>query len=396
MMARIFSPGDDETGSGPPRLSRGLGLSIGLLYLIPVAKDVAGYSGGRLVFGALGLILIVTFYLGAALSVGTWMGPVRWYTLAVIGAFTVLVSVLPLAFGRDWLGLPVYLGVVYAITLPFRWSLMGVVVAAALAFWQCRLLDASMGTAASIALTTFSIGLMMVAFRRARVLVHQLRAARGEVARLAATDERLRIARDLHDLLGHSLSLIVLKSELARRLAERDPAVAAKGVVAQVAQEVGDIESVARQALADVRAAVSGYRRRTLTDELDSARAVLDTAGVDVVVRTPGRPLPDQLDGLFGWAVREAVTNVVRHARATRCEITVTYDGRRAGLEVRDNGQGAAAYVPGNGLAGLTERIEAAGGSVAAGPAARGGVRLAVDLPHVPSAQPKPAPEPAP
>jgi two-component system, NarL family, sensor histidine kinase DesK len=385
MIERIFPAGDDERGAGPPRRSRALGLSIGLLYLIPVAKDVAGYSGARTVLGALGLVLLVAFYLGVALSVGTWTDPVRWYTWTVLVAFTALVGVLPLAFGEDWLGLPVYLSVAYAITLPFRWSLMGIAAAAALAFGQCLLLDAAMGTAASIALTTFSIGLMMVAFKRARVLVNQLQSARGEVARLAATDERLRIARDLHDLLGHSLSLIVLKSELARRLAERDPA--------KVVQEVGDIESVARQALADVRAAVSGYRQRTLTDELDSARAVLGTAGVDVVVRTSSGPLPDQLDGLFGWAVREAVTNVVRHARAGRCEITVTYDGGRAALEVRDNGQGAAAYVPGNGLAGLTERIEDAGGSVAAGPRPGGGFRLAVSLPHLtsPAAPPSPA-----
>jgi two-component system sensor histidine kinase DesK len=387
MMDRLFAMGDDGTDTGSFRRRRTIGLTIGLLYLIPLAKVIADYSGTKLVFAAVGLGCLVASYLGSTLTIGTWADPVPWYTWVIVGVFTALVIGLPLAFGQEWVGLPVYIGVVYAVTLPFRWSPLGIVAGAGLAFVQSLLLHVSAGTAASITLTTFAIGLMMVAFRRARVLVHQLRAARGEVARLAATDERLRIARDLHDLLGHSLSLIVLKSELARRLAERDPA-----KVAQVAQEVGDIESVARQALADVRAAVSGYRQRTLTDELDSARAVLGTAGVDVVVRPASRPLPDQLDGLFGWAVREAVTNVVRHARATRCEITVTCDGRRAGLEVRDNGQGAAAYVQGNGLAGLTERIEAAGGSVAAGPASRGGFRLAVDLPHVPSAQPEPAP----
>jgi two-component system sensor histidine kinase DesK len=385
MMERLFALGDDEAGGGSPRRRRMLGLSIGLLYLIPVGKVVADYSGTKLAFAAVGLAFLVAAYLGAALSVGSWMDPTPWYGWTVVGAFTALVVALPLVFGQDWIGLPVYLGVIYAITLPFRWSPAGIVGAAGVAFAQSLLLGASVGTAASVTLTTFAIGLMMVAFRRARVLVDQLRAARGEVARLAATEERLRIARDLHDLLGHSLSLIVLKSELARRLGERDPA--------GVTREIADIESVARQALADVREAVSGYRQRTLTDELDSARAVLGTAGVDAVVRTSGGPLPDQLDGLFGWAVREAATNVVRHARATRCEITVTNGGGRAGLEVVDNGRGSARYVPGNGLLGLAERIEAAGGTVEAGPgpAPGGGFRLAVRLPYAPSAQPEPA-----
>ncbi|HEX6473139.1 MAG TPA: sensor histidine kinase [Streptosporangiaceae bacterium] len=385
MTAQLLALGDDEAGGGTPRRRRVFGLSIGLLYLIPVGKVVADYSGTKLVFAAVGLAFLVAAYLGAALSVGSWMDPTPWYGWTVVGAFTALVVVLPLVFGQHWIGLPVYLGVIYAITLPFRWSPLGIAGAAALAFAQSLLLDASVGTAASVTLTTFSIGLMMVAFRHARVLVDQLRAARGEVARLAATEERLRIARDLHDLLGHSLSLIVLKSELAKRLGERDPA--------QVTREIADIESVARQALADVREAVSGYRQRTLTDELDSARAVLGTAGVEAIVRRSAGPLPDQLDGLFGWAVREAVTNVVRHARASRCEITVTNAAGRAGLEVVDNGKGSAAYVPGNGLLGLTERIEAAGGSVEAGPgpAPGGGFRLSVQLPRAPSAQPEPA-----
>jgi two-component system sensor histidine kinase DesK len=381
MLERIFAFGEDEAGTGSPRHRRMTGLSIGLLYLIPLIGVVAGYSGVRLVLATIGLVAVVAAYLGAALSFGAWKEPIPWYTWTMVGVFTALVVVLPPAFGPEWTGLPVYLGVIYAVTLPFRWSPVGIIAAAGLGFGQSFLLGASAGTSASVTLTTFAIGLMMVAFRRARVLVNQLRAARGEVARLAATDERLRIARDLHDLLGHSLSLIVLKSELARRLAERDPA--------RVLQEVGDIESVARQALADVREAVSGYRQRTLTDELDNARAVLGTAGVDAVVRTSGGPLPDQLDGLFGWAVREAVTNVVRHARATRCEITVTYDGTRAALQVDDNGRGVDAYIPGNGLTGLTERVEDAGGSVAAGPLPAGGFRLTAHLPHAPSPRPQ-------
>ncbi|SDM74489.1 sensor histidine kinase [Nonomuraea jiangxiensis] len=165
------------------------------------------------------------------------------------------------------------------------------------------------------ALMILAFGMLMVALRHSRALVVQLREARGEVARLAAADERLRIARDLHDLLGHSLSLIVLKSERARWLADRDPA--------RAVTEIGDIESVARSSLADACEAISGYRRRELGVELDGARAVQAAAGIDTTVRTRGEPLPKTADGVFSWVVRESVANVIRHAHATRCVIEI-------------------------------------------------------------------------
>jgi two-component system, NarL family, sensor histidine kinase DesK len=183
----------------------------------------------------------------------------------------------------------------------------------------------------------------------------------------------VRIARDLHDLLGHSLSLIVLKSELARRLADRDPA--------RAVTEIGDIESVARSSLADVREAISGYRRRDLGEELDGARAVLAAAGVDTTVRMAGAPLPEAADGVFGWAVRESVTNVIRHARASRCVIEVRRDSDEAVLEVRDNGRAKRKHVPGNGLNGLSERVAAEGGTMESGPLPGGGFRVAVRVP---------------
>ncbi|WP_160821390.1 sensor histidine kinase [Actinomadura sp. J1-007] len=247
--------------------------------------------------------------------------------------------------------------------------------AAALA--QGALIDGARGALPMITLTTVSLGLFMFGFRHARTLVQQLREARGEVARLAAADERLRIARDLHDLLGQSLSLIVLKSELARRVAGRDPA--------RALDELGDIESVARQSLADVRAAISGYRRRDLAEELDGARGVLAAAEIGTTVRTCATPLPEEVDGLFAWAVREGVTNAVRHSRAAHVTITVARSGGAAALDVVDDGcagaAGAGPFAPGNGLTGLTERVAAAGGTVEAGPREGGGFRLAVRVP---------------
>ena len=155
------------------------------------------------------------------------------------------------------------------------------------------------------------------------------RPARSWRAR-AVEQERLRFSRDLHDLLGHTLSVIVVKSEAARRLAPRD-------LDAALAQ-VTDIESVGRQALTEIREAVTGYREGSLATELDRARSALSAAGIEPVVRRSGPPLAPQTEALLGWVVREAVTNVVRHSGATRCEITVDGTPDRVRLTVADNG----------------------------------------------------------
>ncbi|GAA0996818.1 hypothetical protein GCM10009555_093290 [Acrocarpospora macrocephala] len=230
------------------------------------------------------------------------------------------------------------------------------------------------GTLVILLLQVTTLGVLFMSVRNTRLLVVQLRQAQREVARLAAADERLRISRDLHDLLGHSLSLIVLKSELASRLAETDSG------AEPVRREIADIESVARQALIEVREAVTGYRQRALSDELDNARSTLEAAGVTVTIRRSGPPLVADLDGLFGWAVREGTTNVVRHARATRCLIEVTHNTSTAILDITDDGQGSAAQ-PGSGLTGLSERVEAAGGTLQAASLGTRGFRLRVEVP---------------
>ena len=213
--------------------------------------------------------------------------------------------------------------------------------------------------------------------------VRQLRAAREELARRAVEKERLRFSRDLHDLLGHTLSVIVVKSEAARRLAPRD-------LAASLAQ-IADIESVGRQALTEIREAVTGYREGSLTTELDRARSALSATGVAPVVRQSGPPLTPQTEALLGWVVREAVTNVVRHSGATVCDITVEGTPERVRLRISDNGTGAGPSTPqpadgidgtgGTGLKGLTERLAAAGGSLLAGPGPRGGWLVTTDLP---------------
>jgi two-component system sensor histidine kinase DesK len=196
--------------------------------------------------------------------------------------------------------------------------------------------------------------------------------ARAEVERLAAEQERMRIARDLHDLLGHALTTVVVKSELAARLATIDPA--------RAAAEMTEVAGLARQGLDDVRATVSGYREVSLVNELATAREVLRAAGIQAELPASTESVPGELRELFGWVVREGVTNAVRHSRAAHLQITL--HGR--GIAVEDDGIGgesAARAAPGNGLSGLRERAAAVGGLVTAGRSASGGWSLTVDVP---------------
>ncbi|MEE4543713.1 sensor histidine kinase [Streptomyces sp. V4-01] len=231
---------------------------------------------------------------------------------------------------------------------------------------------------ASLAYGTFLSGLVVSVIITLFHAVAQLKATRQELARSAVAQERMRFSRDLHDLLGHTMSVIVVKSEAARRLAPRD----LDAALAQVA----DIESVGRQALTEIREAVTGYREGSLSTELDRARSALTASDIDVVVQESGPPLSPQAEALLGWVVREGVTNVVRHSGATRAVIELSTGGGRAHLAITDNGGGPAAVAAvegraGTGLRGLTERLAAAGGSLASGPAPAGGFHVTATLP---------------
>ncbi|WP_405799749.1 sensor histidine kinase [Streptomyces sp. NBC_01506] len=225
--------------------------------------------------------------------------------------------------------------------------------------------------------------------------VVQLRATRQELARSAVEEERLRFSRDLHDLLGHTLSVIVVKSEAARRLAPRDMD-AALG-------QITDIESVGRQALTEIREAVTGYRDTSLSNELDRARSALTAAGIEPVVRQSGPPPGPRAEALLGWVVRECVTNAVRHSGANRCEITVDGAPERIRLVIADDGRGVRSgpadevgtYFAGTGLTGLTERLAVAGGSLEAGPvgSAGRGFRVTAVLPVATETEPQTEPE---
>ena len=182
-----------------------------------------------------------------------------------------------------------------------------------------------------------------------------VRRAQEDVEEMAKLAERERIARDLHDVLGHTLSVIALKSELAARLAEVDPA--------RAVREIREVEQVSRAALSEVRAAVEGYRGRGLRGELQSAAQALRAAGVTLDTDVAPLPLPPKQETVLALAVREAITNVVRHAGATRCRISLREQAGRIVLRIEDDGVGGQPRE-GNGLGGMRERITAIGGTL--------------------------------
>ncbi|MGI5457760.1 sensor histidine kinase [Streptomyces sp. CA-249302] len=288
--------------------------------------------------------------------------PFQGRTVAVMVALLgTLAVVLCLTLGGAWIGLFVYVSVTCGATLPLRgayWAIGANALAMVLVGLHAGDFDWS------LLLVVVLLGFAMTGVKQLVRTTVELRKARATVAQLAANEERLRLARDLHDLLGHSLSLITLKSELAGRMLPDHPD--------KAAQQVADIEQVSRQALVDVREAVTGYRRPRLSAELAGAQVALTAA--QVTAEVPAEPdltgVPDESESALAWALREAVTNVVRHSGATRCTVELltrqTLDGRVLELTVEDNGSGGSGKGPGNGLTGLTERLEKAGGALEA------------------------------
>jgi two-component system sensor histidine kinase DesK len=202
----------------------------------------------------------------------------------------------------------------------------------------------------------------------------ELREARAELAELAVAEERLRFARDLHDLLGHDLSLIALKAELAGKLLPER--------VDDAATEVSQIKALTRNALGQVREAVDGYRQPTLAGELAGARAALEAAGIELSVEQPSVALDPDSESVLAWTVREGATNVLRHSGARHAAIAVRPGPAGTEVEISDDGRGeTTAADAGHGLEGLRERALSMGGELEVGAAAEGGFRLRVSVP---------------
>ena len=377
--------------------------AIWLVYLAqPVGQLWASHDPVRRYLGLAGLAAFAAVFIAAFATARTLRQrcqrmPDRW-AIAAVSAEAALVAVGYLTIGRDATSLLIYVGVMAVFLLSSRagW----VVVSAAIVVSQAvPALVPGWPVDPSFAFQVFVSALACWGVSQVIRRNAQLAAARDEITRLALADERNRFARDLHDILGHSLTVVAVKAELAGRLASLDPE--------RAEAEIADVERIARQALADVRAAAAGYHEVTLAGELASAGTALSAAGI--TAELPAAPLPElprERQELFGWAVREGVTNVVRHSGAARCRIRLT----ASEIEMADDGCGpswpqpapgpgpagagpapeASAAAPGEGpaggpggrgLTGLRERAAAAGAVVCTGRSAWGGFSLRVRVP---------------
>src|SRR4029077_4648295 len=251
---------------------------------------------------------------------------------------------------------------------------VGVVGASYLFFCWVSHLDLT--TTLVVLLPVLLIGLAMMGFRMQMTLMRELAQARETVAKLATNEERLRLARDMHDLTGQSLSMITLKSELAAKHLAKLPSSAERDAALT---ELGDIGRVSRQTLHDIREAGSGYRTRTLAIEVITARNALEAAGIalddDAGLTLRSGTFDPEAEAVLAWCLREAVTNVIRHSRARHCRIRLAERMGELSLEVADDGRGfvgqahddpAPSAVPdsrhGSGLRGVSERLSAIGG----------------------------------
>ena len=319
--------------------------------------------------------------------------PGAYSPLTVWGPLAVLIGIsllLTPGYGKDWFDVFILTSACAAGCLRPRQATPVIVALALLVvlILTLRLKDFNIFDVGQTSIFVVVVGIVTMVLRRTIVTDRELRAAREEIARLAVMTERLRIARDLHDLLGHNLSLIALKSELAGRLVSAAPE--------RAAAEIGDIEKVARTTLEEVREAVAAYRRPTIASELQAVEELLYAAGIDFQFEGDEdaiRTLPSAIEATLAWAIREGVTNVIRHSRAQRCIVRVMHSAE-AGVEIIDDG----AHQPltsvlqsqskdsfsgggGNGLRGLAERVATLGGRCEANLLPERGFRLAIVVP---------------
>ena len=336
-----------------------------LLWLAFMAYPVGDLIGHRVAgpdaLAAAGLVAFTALYVWLV-----WLeyrGPAgrERLQLALLGGMAALAVATGVAYGGNWVGTFIYLSAACALALPRRATPAAVALVSLGMLGLCRLDRIDTTNTAFFVFVTAAVGVMVLSSQRTFALVEELRQAREEVARLAVGEERLRFARDLHDLLGHSLSLIVVKSQLARRLLDRDPEA--------VGREVHDIESVAQRSLVEVREAVSGYHKPVLDTELLGARTALDAAGIETTIDRPAVELPPEVEAVLAWTVREASTNVIRHSGARHSTIRLVPALDQASVEIVDDGHGVnGSEGGGTGLTGLRERLRQAGGRLEAGP----------------------------
>ena len=369
----------------PARLAGHVFTGIWLLYLVaPVVDLFTRHYSEPYRWG--GVAIVVAFAAIYLFVVPNW-AYARWYALPAVAALAALAVVASLLYGGVgastlWIFVSSSSGLLIVNRRQAVWAVLAIGVCYTI---FCLTGHVDREDFLINLLPTVLVGLGMIGLRRQFVLTAELAQAREEVAQLAASEERLRLARDLHDLTGQSLSMITLKSELAAKLLLRLPDGRDRDRALAEAQEVA---AVSRQTLHDIREAISGYRRPTLAVEIITARTALESAGIsthdDAELTLLSGTFDPDVEAALGWCLREAATNVIRHSGARNCYVSLT---RRAGglcLEVRDDGPGpgaGAAARAGTGLRGMSERLSALGGHLELRPSARG-FRLLASVPE--------------
>ncbi|MDF1604198.1 histidine kinase [Nocardioides sp. YIM 152315] len=331
--------------------------SVWLFFLVdPLLEGWAHRDEAR---GIVGMVATVAF---AGVYMTLWLqvrsnrlrlidNPSPRVALSYLGGLVALAAVMVACLGEQGLASLVYIAVGCVMVLPLRVSapVVAVLALGAIALSAVEDWGSQAGLAFAILAASFAILGMRTVLRRNADLLR----AEQENAGLAVENERTRFARDLHDILGHSLTVITVKAELAQRLLDVDQE--------RVRAELADLERLSRDALSDVRRAVEGYRELTLPGELARARAALAAAEIDGRLPNSADEVPTELRELFAWTVREGVTNVIRHSGARRCVVSLS----PTSAEVRDDGAGSPVEsAAGSGLVGLRERASAVGATV--------------------------------
>ncbi|HEY0808109.1 MAG TPA: sensor histidine kinase [Pseudonocardiaceae bacterium] len=361
--------------------------AIFLFYLVqPLTAVLDGHHPGWQVVAVITTVAVFgVSYLGAVSLAHRRSHLVRSLYIAWLSLFPIALALL---LGPDMLTFFTYAISPALMLLPANVGVLYGVACTGALLITTRIVNGSANWGNALILLVLTMA--MFAFGGLFRTVRQLRATQGKMARLAVAEERSRLARDLHDVLGHSLTTITVKAGLARRVLETS------NDRQRAIDEVRDVEELARQAMTDVRATVSGYRTASLPAELVGARAALTAAGIAADLPRAVDNVAGALQTTFAYVLREGVTNVIRHSKASRCEVRLG----DTWLEVRDNGRSAADVVTssradggGHGLCGLAERVAAVNATLDAGPLPEGGFLLRVSVPSAsPAATSAPVP----
>ncbi|MFE5483401.1 sensor histidine kinase [Streptomyces sp. NPDC056527] len=342
-----------------------------------------GFGGGELAL--CGVLMLMLLFLQLSHSFPDWIPAAARFRRGTLALQAVLTFAPFTLFGAAWLGMPGFLAASSLLVLraAVGWTAFAAVIAATGVVQFA--VGYGVGQLAYNTVATVLTGLVVYGLSRLSGLIREVQAAREELVRLAVTQERLRFARDLHDLLGFSLSTITLKCELAHRLVRVAPE--------RAEMEITEIVQTARQALTDVRSVASSYVQMSLNREVGCAASLLRAVGIRTDIRVTQEPLHSSVDTVLATVLREGVTNLLRHSKAQHCVIEAGVDGGTAHLRIANDGlrDRDSAHCPdsegvtgGVGLRSLTIRAEAVGGKLTSRVREDGWFELTVELPSPP------------